>query len=132
MILNEEQEKVFNFLVTFDLARRVSPGWPLRKDAKQRIAHIREELKELIEADKACNLIRVADALTDLLYVVYGAFCVYGLNATPLFNEVHRSNMTKIGGHKDKNGKWIKPNSYDPPKLASIINTQILQEIHKI
>lgn len=86
---------------------------------------IAEELAELYEAQTHNDLVGIADALTDLLYVVYGSGHAYGINLDACFEEVHRSNMTKLGpdGRAIKNeaGKVMKPDTYTPPNLESIL-----------
>jgi NTP pyrophosphatase (non-canonical NTP hydrolase) len=85
----------------------------------RRINLITEELIELIEAFYQDNYIEQIDALCDLLYVVFGSAVEMGVDLEPFFNDVHRSNMTKIGGHKrESDGKWIKPDDYAPAELA--------------
>tara|TARA_B110000503_G_scaffold137324_1_gene221341 strand:- start:585 stop:938 length:354 start_codon:yes stop_codon:yes gene_type:complete len=91
---------------------------------------IREELQELRDAFDSEDLVEVADALTDILYVVYGAGHAFGVNLDACFLEVHRSNMSKL----DKcgkpiyreDGKILKGSGYSPPDLIHII----LDDIH--
>lgn len=82
-----------------------------------------EELDEYVEAVQGGDIVDVADDLTDLLYVVYGTVIVHGLQelAVRLFDEVHRSNMSKLGPdgrpiHR-KDGKPLKPDNWSPPDL---------------
>lgn len=96
---------------------------------------IEEELKELLSDGfgMACgcckprpNLVEIADALGDLLYVVLGAAVSHGIDIEPIFLEIHRSNMTKfIDGHRREDGKWIKGPSYTPANLKPIIDEQM-------
>lgn len=69
------------------------------------------------------DVVETADALTDLLYVIYGAGNAFGINLDATYNEVHRSNMSKfIDGHRHPvSGKWIKGPSYSPANLKSIV-----------
>ena len=73
------------------------------------------------------NLVLAIDALCDLLYVVFGAFVAFGLRPAPYFEEVHASNMTKVGPDAvvREDGKIIKPPSFRPPDLKKILDTQI-------
>lgn len=89
-----------------------------------RLALIREELEELTKAFIDQDIVQVADAIADLLYVVLGTAVCCGINISPIFQEVHRSNMTKVGGHRAENGKWIKPDTYSPANLAPLIELQ--------
>ena len=86
---------------------------------------IREELEEFKEAQDRQDIIRVADAIADLLYVVYGAAVAYGIPAQQVFDEVHRSNMSKfIDGHRREDGKWVKGPSYSPANLKPILGLE--------
>lgn len=87
-----------------------------------RIDLIQEELDEYAEA---VNYYSVADALCDLLYVVYGAAECHGIDLEPIFEEVHRSNMTKIGGPQREDGKQMKPDTWSPPDIYSQIEMQL-------
>ncbi len=92
-----------------------------------RIRLIQEELDEYAAAARAGDLVGVADALTDLLYVVLGAMLAHGLHpvAEALFAEVHRSNMSKVGPDGRPvlraDGKVLKPPHYSPPDLTRIL-----------
>lgn len=66
------------------------------------------------------DVIKTIDALGDLLFVIFGAFVAWGLDAQMYFDEITRSNLTKAGGGKDKYGKAMKPATYVPPDLESI------------
>lgn len=93
--------------------------------ANLRYELIREELQELQDAMDSQNLLEIADALTDILYVTYGAGHAYGIDLDACYHEVHRSNMTKLGAdgkpvHRE-DGKVMKGPDYDPPHLAKII-----------
>ena len=87
---------------------------------------IREELEELHEAFSAKDIVEVADALADLLYVVYGAGHAFGINLDECFLEVHRSNMSKLGEDgkpvKRFDGKIMKGPGFFAPDLESILN----------
>jgi len=72
----------------------------------------------------AVNLSKLAKELADLLYVVYGCAETYGIDIEPVFEEVHRSNMTKTGGSKREDGKILKGDNYVPPDIAAIIAKQ--------
>lgn len=90
-----------------------------------RIKLMREELQELEHAINNDDIIEVADGLGDLLYVVLGTAVAYGINLPEVFDEIHRSNMTKfIDGYRRADGKWIKGPSYTPPNLAPILEAQ--------
>jgi predicted HAD superfamily Cof-like phosphohydrolase len=89
-----------------------------------RIRLIEEEAAEFATAARAGDAIAVIDAICDLLYVTYGAAVSLGVDIEPFFDEVHRSNMAKIGGTRRSDGKWIKPAGWQPPNLARILEEQ--------
>ncbi len=95
--------------------------------AAVRLALLEEELEEYRQALAAEDLVAVADALTDLLYVLLGTFISHGLQdvAEALFAEVHRSNMTKIGPDGRviyrEDGKVLKPPTFEPPDLQQVL-----------
>jgi len=93
------------------------------KEQSLRYNLIKEELEEYLQAIADADLVAVADALTDILYVVIGSFLTFGLDPGPLMEEVHRSNMTKFGpGHsKRADGKLIKSPLYEAPDIARVI-----------
>jgi predicted HAD superfamily Cof-like phosphohydrolase len=86
---------------------------------------IAEELGELKEAIRDKDIVEVADALTDLLYVVYGAGHAFGIDLDKCFNEVHRSNMSKLGLDGKpiyrEDGKVLKGQNYFDPDLITIV-----------
>lgn len=82
---------------------------------------IAEEIDELATAMNTNNLIDIADALADVLYVVFGTAVTYGIPIDEIFVEVHRSNMTK-STEKNEYGKTIKGNSWEPPRIREILN----------
>ena len=88
---------------TFEQEVKEKPSFSSDKINKLRLDLIREELNELTEAMKNKDLLEVADALTDILYVTYGAGHAFGINLDKCFDEVQNSNMSKLG----KDGKPI-------------------------
>ena len=111
---------VKTFMETFGQIVRTKPQFPDEKTMWLRYDLIKEELKELEQAMKTQNLKEVADALTDILYVTYGAGYAYGIDLDKCFKEVQRANMSKLGtdgkpiyNEKDKVMKgpnYLKPN----------------------
>ena len=118
--------KVGIFMKTFGQDVKNKPSFSTDKINKLRIDLIKEELNELQEAIKNKDLLEVADALTDILYVTYGAGHAFGINLDRCFDEVQNSNMSKL----DKNGKPIynesgkvmKGPNYFKPNLTKFIN----------
>lgn len=88
---------------------------------------IQEEFDELKEAMAKNDLPAIAKEMADLLYVVYGTAVSYGIDMDPVFREVHRSNMSKVGGYKREDGKWVKPVTYSPAAIAPILAEQSSQ-----
>ncbi len=89
--------------------------------AELRIRLIDEEAAEFAVAARAGDVVGAIDALCDLLYVTYGAAVSLGVDIEPFFDEVHRSNMAKVGGTRRPDGKWLKPRGWQPPDLARIL-----------
>jgi predicted HAD superfamily Cof-like phosphohydrolase len=125
--MNEAQTMVAEFHRRFDIALEVAPTLPESATRSLRVALIQEEFAELREALAGGSLESVAKELADLLYVVYGTALACGIDMEPVFREVHRSNMSKIGGHKRADGKWVKPPTYSPARLEPILAAQSAQ-----
>jgi predicted HAD superfamily Cof-like phosphohydrolase len=70
------------------------------------------------------SLPEVADALADLAYVVEGGNLAYGIDSRAVLAEVHRSNLSKVGGYKNEDGKWVKPSTYSKPDIVSVLKKQ--------
>lgn len=127
--MNNEQKMVREFHETFGhpVQDRPVPQISL-KDKELRYTLISEELFELDEAMNNDDLVEVADAIGDLLYVVYGTAVVYGLDMEPIVAEIHRSNMTKVwpdgNVYYRDDGKVLKPETFEDPDIASIIKEQ--------
>ena len=135
--------QVLDFQNAFGISSPDKPKMLSKKRKALRQLLLEEEVNELREAT---NIIEVADALTDILYITYGTIHEYGLadRATMLFDEVHRSNMSKVGPDGQAifraDGKVMKPETYTQPNLRPIIErdfslykeNEILQEIAKI
>ena len=79
-------------------------------------------MKEALASD---DLPSIAKEMADLLYVVYGTAVSYGIEMQPVFREVHRSNMSKVGGYKREDGKWVKPATYSPACIEPILAEQM-------
>ena len=129
--MKKEQEQVSEFMIK---AGQECPEKPILIDShifKLRHVLILEELEELRMADFNDDLVEVADAIGDLLVVVLGTAVAYGIDIDPIFQEIHRSNMSKfIDGHKREDGKWIKGPSYSPANLKPIIEAQQNSSTH--
>ena len=118
-------EKVKLFMKTYGQEVKDKAGFSDAKTNKLRINLIKEELEELTEAMQDENLLEVADALTDILYVTYGAGHAFGINLDKCFDEVQNSNMSKldVNGKPIYNefGKVLKGPNYFKPELSKFI-----------
>ena len=118
--------KVGVFMKTFGQEVKNKPSFSTEKINQLRISLIQEELDELKEAMAKNDLLEVADALTDLLYVTYGAGHAFGIDLDKCFNEVQNSNMSKLGedGKPIYNefGKVMKGPNYFKPDLSKFVN----------
>ena len=113
------------FMEKFGQMVRTKPQFPDDKTMQLRLDLIKEELSELEEAMKTKNLKEVADALTDILYVTYGAGYAYGIDLDQCFKEVQRANMSKLGKdgkpiYNDQ-GKVMKGPNYTKPDLSKFV-----------
>ena len=118
--------KVGIFMKTFGQEVRDKPSFSTEKINKLRIDLIKEELEELTEAMKNKDLLEVADALTDILYVTYGAGHAFGINLDKCFEEVQNSNMSKLDENGkpiyNESGKVMKGPNYFKPDLSKFVN----------
>src|SRR5918999_1525912 len=114
-------EAVLEFHRAFGVSVGASPSLPTNEIAALRRTLMEEELAETKEAMTAGDLVAISDGLADLLYVVYGTAISYGIDIRPIFEEVHRSNMTKVGGRIRADGKVLKPEGWEPPSLEPIL-----------
>ena len=116
---------VKTFMETFGQMVRTKPQFPDEKTMQLRYDLIKEELNELEQAMKSKDLKEIADALTDILYVTYGAGYAYGIDLDKCFKEVQRANMSKLG--KDgkpifnEKGKVMKGPNYSEPNLKQFV-----------
>ena len=117
--------KVGTFMKTFGQEVKTKPSFSTDKINRLRIDLIKEELNELTEAMYNKDLLEVADALTDILYVTYGAGHAFGINLDKCFEEVQNSNMSKLGDDGkpiyNENGKVMKGPNYFKPNLEKIV-----------
>ena len=119
-------EKVRVFMKTYGQEVKDKAGFSDARTNKLRIDLIKEELEELTEAMQDENLLEVADALTDILYVTYGAGHAFGIDLDKCFDEVQNSNMSKLGEDGkpiyNESGKVMKGPNYFKPDLSKYLN----------
>lgn len=122
-----------------------NPGFADPAQADLAVSLVVEEALELAEAATGCSMARVrdvfaealanqqrgardivdaADGIADVLVTAYGAACVLGIHARPVFDEVHRTNMAKVGGPRRADGKLLKPPGWKPPDVAAVLERQ--------
>ena len=118
--------KVGTFMKTFGQEVKTKPSFSTEKINNLRIDLIEEELQELAEAMNNKDLLEVADALTDILYVTYGAGHAFGIDLDKCFEEVQNSNMSKLGENGkpiyNESGKVMKGPNYFKPDLSKFVS----------
>ena len=119
-------DKVGTFMKTFGQEVKTKPSFSTDKINKLRLDLIKEELPELTEAMNNKDLLEVADALTDILYVTYGAGHAFGINLDKCFEEVQNSNMSKLDENGkpiyNEHGKVMKGPNYFKPDLSKFVS----------
>ena len=119
-------EKVKLFMNTYGQEVKDKAEFSDAKTNKLRIDLIKEELEELTQAMNDKNLLEVADALTDILYVTYGAGHAFGIDLDKCFDEVQNSNMSKLDENGkpifNESGKVMKGPNYFKPDLSKFVN----------
>ena len=119
-------DKVGIFMKTFGQEVKTKPSFSTDKINQLRLDLIKEELTELIEAMNKKDLLEVADALTDILYVTYGAGHALGINLDKCFEEVQNSNMSKLDESGkpiyNEHGKVMKGPNYFKPDLSKFVS----------
>ena len=118
--------KVGTFMKTFGQEVKTKPSLSTEKINKLRIDLIKEELEELTEAMNNKDLLEVADALTDILYVTYGAGHAFGIDLDQCFDEVQNSNVSKLDENGkpiyNDSGKVMKGPNYFKPDLSKFVS----------
>ena len=118
-------DKVKTFMETFGQEVKIKPSFSTDKINNLRYDLIKEELEELKVAMENKDLLEVADALTDILYVTYGAGHAFGINLDKCFDEVQNSNMSKLGEDSkpiyNESGKVMKGPKYFKPDLTKFV-----------
>ena len=118
-------QSVKNFMQTFGHEVKIKAEFPNKKIIQLRYELIKEEIEELNQAIKNKDIIEVADALTDILYVTYGAGHAFGVDLDKCFDEVQQSNMSKLGPDGkpiyNESGKVMKGPNYFKPNLNKFL-----------
>lgn len=120
-----KSRQMVEFHQTYGVGIRWSPGFPSPERCTLRVELIREEAQEFKDAVKARDIVEAADALADLLYVTYGAAVELGIPIDEVFDEVHRSNMSKLDSDGKpilrEDGKILKGPNFFLPKIQEIL-----------
>ena len=124
-MMKDAFEKLWEFHEVYDCARSKVPALPDNKTRNLRLDLLQEEFQELYEAEVANDIVEIADALGDILYIALGTGVAYGLPLDEVFNEIHRSNMSKLGLDGKpilrEDRKVLKGPLYTPPAIEAII-----------
>jgi predicted HAD superfamily Cof-like phosphohydrolase len=128
--LGEVLARVLDFHEAFGLPREPLPTAHVGDSLAQlRVRLLREEVEEFAEATETRDLVAIADALADVVYVAYGSAVTYGIDLDAVVREVHRSNMSKLGADGRpvlrEDGKVLKSERYRPPNVASVMDEQL-------
>jgi predicted HAD superfamily Cof-like phosphohydrolase len=130
--MRSAQKNLRDFHEKFGLTINDTPTIPGDDVLQFRVNLINEEAEEFEQAAKARNLVEMADALADVIYVALGAAVSLGIDLEPVFEEVHRSNMTKVWAdgqvRRREDGKVIKPPTYSPANIAQELERQARKE----
>lgn len=109
-----------------------SPSIPDEKTIDLRLSLIKEEVGELLEAIQDYDLVKIADGGADAIVVILGTMVSYGINLQPVWDEVHKTNMAKVGGEVRSDGKRLKPPGWTPPDIKSILTHQVCERCQDI
>jgi predicted HAD superfamily Cof-like phosphohydrolase len=122
---------VRDFARRFAVVTRRLPRIPPDNEAQLRLDLITEEYDELATAIENRDIVKVADGIADLIYVLIGTAHSYGIPLEKVWKEVHQTNMAKEGGSTREDGKILKPEGWVPPDIAYLIKREInLQFAH--
>jgi predicted HAD superfamily Cof-like phosphohydrolase len=94
---------------------------PAIRTPELRVSLISEEARETCEAIMRGDLVEAIDGMCDVIYVVMGTAVAFGIDLEPFFAEVHRTNMLKVGGATRADGKILKPEGWQPPRIAEML-----------
>ena len=119
--LFEAMLKVFVFHSKFGLPIEAEPGIPDEDQATLRMSLLAEEFEEVCRAWENNDINNLAQELADLIYVCLGMAWVYGIPLEVIFDEVHDANMEKDGGGQREDGKILKPEGWEPPRIKEIM-----------
>lgn len=120
------QQKVKEFQKAFNSNIGITSALPDSSERELRIKLLKEEFEEYIDGENNNDLVEIADALGDMLYIIYGTAVSYGIPLEEIFDEIHRSNMSKLGEDGNpifrEDGKVLKSSNYSPPNIKEILD----------
>lgn len=115
---------IVDMFEAFDAYIGSKPEVPPEKVLELRKTLIKEEVKELLEALDIGDLVKIAVEITDAIVVILGTAISYGIDIRPVWDEIHKSNLAKVGGGKRQNGKVLKPANWKPPRVEEVLQNQ--------
>lgn len=126
--MHKVQRQVHEFHQVYKVPVKFKPELPSKERLDLRLDLIEEELKELRDAFSSGDLVEATDAIGDLLVVVYGTAIEVGVDAEPLVDEIHRSNLSKLGDNGQPiyapNGKVLKGPNFFRPDIKMVLRAQ--------
>jgi len=117
-------QDILDFHKAAELHIEDKPTIPPADISKLRWSLIEEEIEETREAIFQGNLIEIADGIVDSIVVLLGTAVSYGIDIRPIWNEVHKTNMAKVGGRRREDGKLLKPAGWTPPDVEGELRKQ--------
>lgn len=118
---------LWQFHKAFECPTSLTPKLPDEETRQLRLDLLEEEWEEYLKAEEENDLVEIADALADIIYIAYGTAVAYGLPMDRVFNEVHSSNMSKLGADgrplRRADGKVMKGPNFRPPDIETILET---------
>ena len=124
-------EMVLEFHEKFGLRTKDYPHMPDRETRLLWSSLLEEEYTEYVFASIRKDLPAITDALADIIYIAYGVAIAHGIDLRPIFAEVHRTNMAKEGGGTREDGKILKPEGWEPPRIEDLLREQGREERHE-
>lgn len=125
-LITEEYFEALSSILPFDLSKMPIDHFDFQRRVHSKLVLARATIDDAITqyGGNAVDIVELADALADLDYVVEGTRIAFGVDGKPIADEVHRSNLTKIGGTRREDGKWVKPDSYSPADVRGELEKQ--------
>ena len=126
--MKDAEEKVRAMCRAFSHEIKDTPALPSERTRDFRVLLLEEEFDEYLDAEQSNDIIKIADALADMCVIILGTAAAYGIPLAEVFDEVHRSNMAKVGPDgtfmRREDGKVLKPEGWMPPNIKAILKTK--------